>query len=1203
MFSMNTVRETANPLKTRNVTAVLGPTNTGKTHLAIERMLSHQSGLIGLPLRLLAREVYDKVVARVGADAVALITGEEKIKPENPRFWICTVEAMPRDLAVDFLAVDEIQLAADPERGHVFTERLYHARGTTETLLLGAATMRETIKELMPVANFIARPRLSKLTYAGSKKMSRLPRRSAIVAFSAAEVYEIAEHIRRQHGGAAVVLGAQSPRTRNAQVHLYQAGDVDFIVATDAIGMGLNLDVDHVAFAATRKFDGRQHRDLSLAELGQIAGRAGRHLSDGTFGTTGDTEGFAPEIVEQLEKHEFEPIKVLQWRNGILDFTSLDALRDSLRTMPYHPRLTRARMADDLTALETLAGDSDVRRVAESQEALRKLWDACQVPDYRKVSPANHAELIGQLYGFITKGNGLIPEDWYAEQVAMADRTDGDIDTLSQRLAHIRTWTFVSHRSEWLANFDHWQNRTRDIEHQLSDAMHEQLTQRFVDKRTSVLMRRLRDEEELKAEFGDDGSIKVENHFVGKLTGFRFVPESTAETPEGKAARHAAAQVLNKELAMRARRVAAARSDAFKLNRQGQIEWRGEVLAKLEKSEDQLKPTISILCDEHLSPADREKVQTRLNDWFTEIATERLKPLIELAKAEDVTGLARGIAFRLKENFGVLKRETVASDLRQLDQDARAQLRRFGIRFGAFNIYFPLLLKPAASELMQILWRLSAGERFAAGGAAAFESPRAGLTSVVADKAVPEEFYRVAGYHLCGPRAVRLDMLERLADMIRPLTGFRLNPTNPITPPKGSSGDGGFIVIPEMMSILGCSSDDMTLVLKALGFRSERRPAPPKIVKAAGASQSASAALGETLLVATSDVVPAPLDAEQTVEAVAGLAPDDSDAGLASPVIAEHVPLLEATSIDDVPALELPQAASAVEAQATPQVPEPEPVAARAEPATDIAVAAASSDDDAVEPTPALTADAAIEPEVAPEMVDVWRPKRRQDEGSGDNRRFRGANRGADRSADGKPADGRGNNREGAQGNRRGPRIPPSDQPSADGAAIAATAETVDGASPATVERAAQPSGRYRGDRNRHGSGDRSNAERSTERGAGDRPNADRPQGDRAQGERAAGERANQRGGGDRGRSDRGGSGERRPNDGARRREDNRRPMQMSSGPAPSGSASTTSSGGGQPNKGGNQRDDRRQAYDPNSPFAKLSALKAQLEEQQRNQS
>ena len=500
----------------RHVTAVLGPTNTGKTHLAIERMLGHETGMIGLPLRLLAREVYDRICQRTDPKNVALITGEEKVKPENPRYYVCTVEAMPRDIKVDLMAIDEVQLAADPERGHIFTDRIIHMRGTHETLLLGADTIKNVLHELVPNLNTVSRPRLSKLVYAGQKKISRLPRRTAIVAFSASEVYAIAELIRRQRGGAAVVMGALSPRTRNAQVELYQSGDVDFIIATDAIGMGLNLDVDHVAFAGARKFDGQRHRALQPAELAQIAGRAGRHINDGTFGVTANVEPFEQRLVDQLEEHHFPPIKTLQWRNSALDFSSLDGLRNSLHTSPNQPYLVKSRMSDDVLALETLCKDLDVQELASTPEAIERLWEVCQLPDYRNVSPQQHADIIAAIYKYIMSDKGVIPESWFEDQVAHANDISGNIDALANRIAHIRTWTSVSSRPDWLADPKSWQQRTHAIEDALSDALHEKLTKRFVDRRTSTLMRRLRDEEELFAEIDKKGNIHVENHFIGR---------------------------------------------------------------------------------------------------------------------------------------------------------------------------------------------------------------------------------------------------------------------------------------------------------------------------------------------------------------------------------------------------------------------------------------------------------------------------------------------------------------------------------------------------------------------------------------------------------------------------------------------------------------------------------------------------------------
>jgi ATP-dependent RNA helicase SUPV3L1/SUV3 len=809
----------------RGVTAVLGPTNTGKTHLAIERMLAHDVGIIGLPLRLLAREVYDKVVSRVGAAQVALITGEEKIKPPSPRFYVCTVEAMPLEHEADFVAVDEIQLAADAERGHVFTDRLFHARGFSETLLLGAATMRDAIRELLPGANLVSRPRLSQLTYAGDKKITRLPRRSAIVGFSANDVYAIAELVRRQRGGAAVVLGALSPRTRNAQVALYQNGDVDFLVATDAIGMGLNLDLDHVAFAGIRKFDGQNHRNLTPAELGQIAGRAGRHMNDGTFGVTGQVAPFEPELVDRLENHSFDQVGMLQWRNRKLDWSSIERLKDSLRETPEHRRLARARMVDDVIALENVSHDPAVRDRAQGPASVALLWEMCQIPDYRKISAASHAELVATLYRFVTSDEGKIPADWFANQVALTDRSDGDLDTLSNRLAQIRTWTFVSHHAEWLDDPEHWQARTRAIEDTLSDALHERLTQRFVDRRTSVLMRRLRDKEEIAAEIGRDGSILVENHFVGRLEGFRFTPDNAGEGIHGRAARHAAAKVLSGELSLRAEALCAAPDEAIALKPNGRFVWQGAEIARLERGDAALKPRIQLLTDEHLSAADRERLMQRLEGWLATELGNKLMPLVLLSQGADLSGLARGLAYQLTENLGVLRREAAAADIKALDQQTRAQLRKYGVRFGAFNVYIPALLKPAAADLVLMLWALYAGRDHAIDIDALPLRPQQGLTSVEAGTATPEPYWRAAGFHVAGSRAVRIDMLERLSDLIRARIAFRTKEGSEA--PAGATGDGGFRIVPELMSVVGCSGEEFASILKALGFRRERRPLAP----------------------------------------------------------------------------------------------------------------------------------------------------------------------------------------------------------------------------------------------------------------------------------------------------------------------------------------------------------------------------------------
>ena len=688
------------------VTAVLGPTNTGKTHLAIERMLAHSSGLIGLPLRLLAREVYNKAVERVGADAVALVTGEEKIKPPNPRFWVSTVEAMPSDLDVAFVAVDEIQLAADFERGHVFTDRMLHRRGREETLVLGAATMRPLIERLLPGVSIVSRPRLSQLTFAGEKKLTRLPRRSAIVAFSADEVYAIAELIRRQRGGAAVVLGSLSPRTRNAQVALYQAGEVDYLVATDAIGMGLNLDVDHISFASDRKFDGYQFRKLNPAELAQIAGRAGRAMRDGTFGTTGRCPPFETELAQALESHNFEPVKIVQWRNTDLDFSSVGALQASLAAAPTEDTMTRAPVAEDILVLDHAARDDEVRQLIGTSTDVERLWEVCQIPDYRKIAPATHAELVVSLYGFL-KREGKIPTDWFAKQVSLADRTDGDIDTLSNRIAHIRTWTFAANRPDWLADPEHWQDVTRGVEDKLSDALHERLTERFIDRRTSVLMRRLRENGDLEPEMSKTGEVVVEGHTIGRLDGFVFVPDASQGGSEAKALQNAAQKALAGEIAARATRLAEAPDQQFVLASDGTIRWTGAAVGKLIAGEEALRPRVRVIADEHLSGAPREAVEARLETFVKSHITKLLGSLFELSAAADVSGIARGIAFQLVEALGVLDRSRVADEVKGLEQPERASLRKYGVRFGAHNIYLPLLLKPAPRALATQLWALS----------------------------------------------------------------------------------------------------------------------------------------------------------------------------------------------------------------------------------------------------------------------------------------------------------------------------------------------------------------------------------------------------------------------------------------------------------------------------------------------------------------
>ncbi|MFN7168845.1 MAG: helicase-related protein [Pannonibacter sp.] len=868
--------------RSRTVTAVLGPTNTGKTHLAIERMLAQPSGLIGLPLRLLAREVYTRLVSRAGEAAVALITGEEKIIPKSPRFWVSTVEAMPLDLNTEFVAIDEVQLAADLDRGHVFTNRILNLRGRSETLLLGAATVRPLLEKLIPGLNVVTRPRMSVLTYAGSKKITRLPGRSAAVAFSASEVYAIAELIRRQRGGAAVVLGSLSPRTRNAQVELFQNGDVDYLVATDAIGMGLNLDVDHIAFAGNRKYDGYQYRALNPSEMAQIAGRAGRHMRDGTFGVTGRVDPFDDDLVEAIESHRFDSLKVLQWRNSQLDFSSLSALRESLDQPPREEGLTRAPVGDDILALEHAARDADIRDMARAPARIELLWDVCQVPDYRKIAPANHADLLTQLYTLLVR-NGHVDDDWFQRQVAFADRVDGDIDTLANRIAHIRTWTFVANRVDWLKDPAYWQGITRGIEDRLSDALHERLTQRFVDRRTSVLMRRLRENAMLEAEITPSGDVLVEGQHIGRLQGFRFAPDAVADSPEGKAVRAAAQKALASEIETRADRLGRAPNEDFVLSSEGTIRWQGEPVAKLTAGEDVLAPGFVLLADEHLTGPARDKVQERVNLWLKAHIGTLLKPLTDLKDAEGLEGLARGIAFRIYESLGILERQDAANDIRQLDQDMRASMRKLGVRFGAYNIYVPALLKPAPSQLLAQLWALKHGTPDMPGLAELPQLSASGRTSITVDTSIDKSLYKVVGFRVCGPRAVRVDILERLADLIRPLIAWKpLDPT--ITPPDGAIAQGGaFTVTVAMTSLLGCAGEDFAEILKSLGYRAEKR----EIQRPVSAKAKAAEAVAEAAPVETE------ASAEQTAE-VADVAAEIP----ATDAVSQDAPAAEATPVE-----------------------------------------------------------------------------------------------------------------------------------------------------------------------------------------------------------------------------------------------------------------------------------------------------------------
>jgi ATP-dependent RNA helicase SUPV3L1/SUV3 len=1094
--------------RSNGVTAVLGPTNTGKTHLAIERMVAHPTGMIGLPLRLLAREVYQRVVEKAGVEAVALVTGEEKIKPARPRFWVCTVEAMPRDLAVDFVAIDEIQLAADLDRGHVFTDRLLNRRGRAETMLIGAGTMKPVIEQLIPGVNVVTRPRLSQLMFAGDRKITRLPPRSAIVAFSVEEVYAIAELIRRQKGGAAVVLGALSPRTRNAQVEIYQSGDVDYLVATDAIGMGLNLDVDHIAFAADKKYDGHHFRKLHPAEFGQIAGRAGRHLRDGTFGTSGRCPAFEADLVEAIENHRFEPMRQLQWRNTDLDFRSVAQLLDSLNLQPGEAGLTRALIAEDMNTLEILARDPDIKALAQGRPAVERLWEVCGLPDYRKIAPQQHADLATTLYLRLMR-HGRLDIDWYRTQLAALDRTDGEIDTLSARIAQVRTWTFVANRPDWLPDPEHWQGVARLVEDKLSDALHERLASRFVDRRTSVLLRRLRENAMLEAEVTTTGDVLVEGQHVGMLQGFRFTADPKAGGPEAKALNLAALKALASEIEARAARVVLAADDAFVLSHDGLLRWVGEPVARLVAGEKAIEPRLRLLVEEHLTGPAREQVEARLQLWLKNHITRLLGALPLLEEASTLTGIARGIAYQAAEALGVLERAKVGEEMKALDQEGRAALRQLGIRFGAFHLYLPALLKPAPRALAAQLWALKHGGPELSGLDDIAHLAASGRTSFPVDKAVPKGLYRAAGYRVCGERAVRVDILERLADLIRPAIAYRPGVTQG-TPPAGSADQDGFVVTGAMTSLVGCAGEDFASILRSLGYVSVKRPGPAITVPLAAAPVKPAAA--ETVAEAPVEAGEAVASGE-TVEAQAPATATDLDQAAAD-VVASDAPAAETPDAPILTAQELE--------------PAPEPV-----PADLLSALPATAAEPVAEPAAEAPAAAPAAP-AEPEMIEVWRPHRHQ--GGRRPEPARGAREGA-------PGERQPGGRRGDRPNR-GPR--PGGPRREGEAPVPAQAASGDAAA-ATPRPEREP---RRDDRRQDRRDDR----------RGQRPDGPRPEGggrpEQGRGPRPDFKRDGRPGGGGQRRDDRGGERFQQP---PRPRPADREP-------------------------------------DPDSPFAKLAALKAQME-------
>jgi ATP-dependent RNA helicase SUPV3L1/SUV3 len=784
----------------------LGPTNTGKTHLAIERMLAHADGMIGLPLRLLAREVYDRVVKLKGLRAAALVTGEEKIIPDSARYFIATAEAMPLERRVAFLALDEVQLAQDPDRGHIFTDRLMRARGLGETMLLGADTMRPMIRHLLPGAEITRRERLSTLTYVGHKKLTKLPKRTAIVAFSAEEVYAIAEVIRRQRGGAAVVMGALSPRTRNAQVELYQSGEVDFLVATDAIGMGLNMDVDHVAFASRAKFDGRRNRLLRADEIAQIAGRAGRFRTDGAFGETGACSPFDEEIVARVEAHEFEPVTAIEWRNPELDFSSVAALQRSIEKPPQQSGLLRARGAVDEETLRRLAREDDILDLVRRSADVRRLWDVCQTPDFRKATLDEHTRLIQQMALFLLGDKQRLPQDWVGRNLQRLDRTDGDIDALQARLAHVRTWSYAANRPDWIDDCEGWRAQARMLEDKLSDALHTLLTQRFIDRRTSALLRGLKRADDLDVAIDAAGLVHVEGHEVGRLEGLHFRADAAAVGREAQALRHAALKALGPEVTRRLRAVASADDEAINLTEAGQITVAGALLAHIAPGAFSLSPRVVLHGGEIGEARAQQDAIGRLEAWLARQIRRDLAALVRLAHAVEarlLPGAARGVAFQMIEHHGALDLTLPEAALaHSLSHGERAALTKLGVRLTRTAAFLPALVKPRAARLHAIL-------RAAAAGEGAFIA-RPGLVSLLTPLGLSWRQAAAAGYCPVGRWLVRFDALARLeAAALAACAGAKT---------KDTPAD------PAWAEMIARPFTDLDEILLALGWRRIRKP-------------------------------------------------------------------------------------------------------------------------------------------------------------------------------------------------------------------------------------------------------------------------------------------------------------------------------------------------------------------------------------------
>ena len=780
------------------ITAVLGPTNTGKTHLAIETMLSFESGMIGFPLRLLAREVYDKVIKKISLDKVALITGEEKIIPSNAKYFLCTVESMPIDKHLEFVGVDEIQMCSDHERGHIFTDRLLNMRGEKLTMLMGSSTIKNIISKLDGDIEFINRERLSKLTYAGHKKISRIDRKTAIIAFSAEEVYAIAELIRRQKGGAAIVMGSLSPKTRNAQVELYQSGDVDFLVATDAIGMGINMDLDFVYFSNVKKFDGKKLRRLNLSEIGQIAGRAGRYLNDGSFGITGDCKEISPEEVELLENHKFEEIRTLFWRNSNLNFNNPISLIKSLEEKPQVEWLRKIHECEDEKALKYFLKDQKILNRGFDKKTLMLLWECCQIPDFVKKTYGNHFEVIGNVFKFLTSKKGLISEDYMRLQLMKLDKLDGNVDSLSNRIANVRTWSYVSNKNNWVENQSYWIEKTKHLEDRLSDRLHEELTKTFIDKRASVLARGLKQDMEFKTEILQNNDVKIDDQFIGKIKGLKLeldLKKGALET-DIKSLKKAARQTIGPELEKRVQSIID--TGLISLNEDFKIYWNDFPIAKLTTGNDYLNPNFDLIVDDIIEQNTKQKLNDYVNKWIHSKINNVLKSLIDLKNIKENNSSIKALAYQLYENNGVLKRDQVSEYLKNLEQNERKILRELGVKFGRYHVFLYQLIKPEAVSLRTLLWK-NFYQKFHN-----LKPPTFGLNFLDDKEIKNKNFMLLCGFEKFDNFFVRIDILERLFILV-------IN--------SSSKEKSEVKLVPEMLNLLGCSKDNFKKLLQKMNYK------------------------------------------------------------------------------------------------------------------------------------------------------------------------------------------------------------------------------------------------------------------------------------------------------------------------------------------------------------------------------------------------